>query len=168
MFAACVYQTVALCEHPREPKKADRPAIWKLPWFTRVKQAKKMEQTLIWQAKLGAQSAKPTHLGVVAMPTFQADIAQFYKALQILKGRATSGSWRTAAAKEYPPLMNRALAFSQVKEVSRRMQLEPPSTDSTPEVDAKYAQLYRGDADFSEQSIHPDYCPRKLDVDQLD
>ena len=49
MFAAATHSVAAILEHPREPKKADRAAIWRLPWMVFLETMCGMERRIIWQ-----------------------------------------------------------------------------------------------------------------------
>eukprot|EP00438_Fugacium_kawagutii_P015216 Skav228710 [mRNA] locus=scaffold3960:153821:158698:- [translate_table: standard] len=173
LWAACVFQVPSTLEHPREPKKLDRPSIWRLPWIRRLLISGKLEKHLIWQARLGAVAAKPTNLGTTALPGFAQDFAGFYQpvdwqALQLLQGKNDRGEWHTSSAKEYPALMNRALAYTHVKALAKTQPDDAVNGPRISGLDSDFHRLYRGDTDMSAQVMRPDYHKRSTKLDHLD
>eukprot|EP00438_Fugacium_kawagutii_P033167 Skav231895 [mRNA] locus=scaffold960:54432:56540:+ [translate_table: standard] len=173
LLAAAVFQTAATIEHPREPKRPERASIWRLPWLSRLMRSQRLTRHLVWQARFGASSPKPTHLGVTSLPSFQKDMNRFaihvdWTALQTLQGKATDGSWLTAKAKEYPALMNKGLAYAHVMHLKYRVDQAEISDSNFAGLDAQFQALYKGDVDLDTQAIHPDYRPKRQVLDRLD
>ena len=77
-IAAMLTNTPGLLEHPRQPKKTDRASIWLLPWLRAMLDSPLARQELLWQAQFGAQSAKPTHMGVCHLPQFRRILRQHF------------------------------------------------------------------------------------------
>lgn len=76
--------------------------------------------------------------------------------LEQLGGKATDGSWRTASAKEYPPLMNQALAFALVSRASEAQEVIPPG-EICEQANLHFEDLHAGSDNYSAQEIQPDF-----------
>ena len=163
LFLAAVYtSTPGICEHPKQPKKPDRASIWTLPWLKQLLASPYAKQELIWQAQYGAESPKPTHLGICHLPRFREVMRNHclptdWASLRTLRGKNEDGTWATTSAKEYPQQLNKAFATLHVSAMHRRQSIVPGSRIIDPEINAQFAALYAGDRPFSEQFINPDY-----------
>ena len=162
LLLSAVTRTPGIMEHPRAPKDKTRPTIWKLPWVQAMIDAKVMTRHLVWQAEFGSETPKPTHFGVVHIRRFQAIMRQHkfavdWKSLSHLGGRADDGTWKTMRAKEYPSRLNEALACAHLEgyQAKHREALQhfwlPNDTVN------EFRMLYKGDVEFSQQAIAPDF-----------
>ena len=70
LLAAMLYGVPAVMEHPAEPKRADRPSIWRLPWIKAMQRFGQLRRCHILQAAYGGVSVKPTHLAYCHMAHF--------------------------------------------------------------------------------------------------
>ena len=173
LFHAALCRVAAILEHPKEPKKMSRAAIWRLPWMKRLQQAQLLKQCLIWQAHFGSPSAKPTHLGIVHLPKYQQIMARHrcrvdWTTLQNLGGRDHSGGWKTAIAKEYPPRLNLAFADLLVSAHQERVSQASDVVDLPDEIATQFADLYAGDVNLDLQRMQPDFHPRQQSLLELD
>ena len=163
LICAMITGVPGIMEHPREPRKADRASIWKLPWILQMFNSGTLRKHLVWQARFGAKSAKPTHLAVCHISEFSNVLHSHavqvnWSSLEVLQGRQGDGSWKTSVAKEYPPLLNRALAHVLTVAhrdrvaASDRVSLDPPNFEKV------FWELFSGDVDMAKQVMQPDYA----------
>ena len=112
---ACVHGFGVL-EHPQEPEEETRPSIWRLAMTRLLMRFHGVELIDLAQGLLGAWSPKPTRLLTLNLPTLRAQLREHQISKELPKrsaiGKGVDGSWKTSPLKEYPPAMNRALAFS--------------------------------------------------------
>lgn len=160
LHLACLNGVGGVLEHPKEPRAVCRASIWRLPWMKGLMKLPNVRRELIWQAKFGAASAKPTHLISCNLVGFKRDLQQFeqpvcWQELVTLGGRADESTWRTASAKEYPVLLNRALAFTLVSH-AEHAQLHPIAADVLHTVNQQYTYLDAGAQDYAGQTMQPD------------
>ena len=119
-LVAALTSTPAIMEHPREAREQDRASIWRLPWLKALRESGIVQLQVIRQAQYGAKSSKPTHLAVCHAPNFKETMGKYtinvdWSSPEVLQGKHADGTWRTSAAKEYPELLNRALAHTLVQ-----------------------------------------------------
>eukprot|EP00438_Fugacium_kawagutii_P028947 Skav223612 [mRNA] locus=scaffold1522:66967:69546:- [translate_table: standard] len=162
LWAAATSGVPGIAEHPRPSKHADRASIWRLPWLMQLQQSGLLRFKLIWQAQFGARAAKPTYFAichVVGFDSLRKEMAQTvdWANLELLKGKRSDGSWMTAAAKEYPPLLNCFLARCHLQSVIHLRTQTPAVCPTDPQFDHQFAQLYSGDVDMAQQCMQPDY-----------
>lgn len=162
MVAALATSTPAVMEHPRCPKDPLRPSIWRLPWTRDLLAHSAAKLVLIWQAFFQAPSAKPTNLLTSHLPDLLTDFRLFHvrpdwKRLTVLQGRTSSGGFRTALAKEYPPLMNRALAYTLVRCRAKRAKTAEAGPDQPSEIDEWLQWLQGNEKELEEQTMAPDF-----------
>eukprot|EP00438_Fugacium_kawagutii_P015143 Skav220612 [mRNA] locus=scaffold507:296315:302257:- [translate_table: standard] len=167
MVAATMYGVPATMEHPRQPKEDAAPSIWKLPWIVAMIEAGLWRRVLLWQAKYGAPSAKPTFFAIAHQPNFDQIRAHYeepvdWTALEVLQGRDSSGAWRTSKGEEYPARLNRCLAHSHVRAVQSKQQVDSYDRHAYSLFDHDFQQLYAGDCNIAEQSLQPDFHGRTL------
>eukprot|EP00438_Fugacium_kawagutii_P014335 Skav219412 [mRNA] locus=scaffold377:97500:103085:+ [translate_table: standard] len=161
LFSAAVTGVPGILEHPLEPREPDRPSIWKLPWLKMMQDAGLIVRHNIQQARYGALAVKPTTLAVCNIPNFKTKMAQFTVAvdwanLELLTGRRSDGSWKTASAKEYPDKMNQAIAFSLASAHRHRVGLCTGFV-APDEFLQQVHTLYAGDIAFEDQRMQPDF-----------
>ena len=98
-------------------------SIWKLPEMLALVSHPDASLITFEQSKLGARSRKPTTLLLVRLEGFHSAFAANQvrgpsAPLQVLTGCDETGAFRTLAAKEYPPRMNRVIAEALVAQAS--------------------------------------------------
>eukprot|EP00438_Fugacium_kawagutii_P017753 Skav224498 [mRNA] locus=scaffold1478:110944:117147:- [translate_table: standard] len=172
VFWATCHSVPSITEHPRAPKLLERASIWRLPWYTRLFQARLLVKHEIYQARFGSASAKPTTFAVGYLPRFKRCLSRFHrpvqwKELQVLSGKAEQGGWNTSKAKEYPPDLNAALAWSFVDAYTRSRTCRK-EVHEIAEFQTQFSALYAGDVDFNQQHIQPDFHLRGDFLSHLD
>jgi len=151
-------------EHPAPPFQIERPSIWRTAIIKLLcGRDMPVRQYTFKQWKHGALGVKPTTLlyaNVVIPQTFAANEQHnLVKPVIQLIGRAEDGSFRTSAAKEYPPGMNRSFAESFWHRIQFRFQQHGPST-STEEFPSLALELATTSASVDHgQKLMPDYQP---------
>ena len=173
LYHAAIKGVAAILEHPKEPRSADRAAIWRLPWLQQLKAANLLRQHLIWQANYGSQSLKPTHIGLIHIHHYKTVLAAHaspvdWANLVTLGGKDAQGAWRTAQAKEYPEKLNLAFADLLISAYRSRQNQQPVTPDLPATTLAEFHQLYKGDQSFEQQVMQPDFHPRMHHIDELD
>ena len=173
LFHAALKGVAAILEHPKEPKRADRAAVWRLPWMQQLKAARLLAQHLIWQANYGSVSLKPTHVGLVHVPDYRRILAKHaspidWPSLVTLGGKDEQGAWKTAQAKEYPEKLNLAFADLLVSAHCSKCSRQEVIPMLPASVEAEFRQLYKGDVSFDQQVMQPDFHPRNRQLDDLD
>eukprot|EP00438_Fugacium_kawagutii_P031042 Skav235371 [mRNA] locus=scaffold3967:237440:238268:- [translate_table: standard] len=110
----------------------------------------------------GAKSVKPTHIAVAHVKRFK-NYASFFEqpvqweTLEVLTGRRADNSWATAAAKEYPPRMNRFLSYCMIQGYRLVKDRCPTVYDPEDPFVVAVSQLYCGDVEMSQQEMQPDF-----------
>ena len=116
LFTLASVQGFGVLEHPQEPEDERRPSIWRLALTRLLLRLPNVESIDLAQGLLGAWSPKPTRLLALNLPTLRTQLRRHFVAKDLPKrsaiGRGEDGAWKTSPLKEYPPAMNRALAFS--------------------------------------------------------
>eukprot|EP00438_Fugacium_kawagutii_P025723 Skav210479 [mRNA] locus=scaffold737:631424:639331:+ [translate_table: standard] len=163
LFAAAVNGVPGILEHPRTPKKPDRPSIWRLPWLQRMVSNKLLSVLTIYQGNYGSISPKPTNLGYCNLPRFAATMKSLqtpidWEHIRYLEGKDQKGSWMTSYAKEYPERMNSALAQTLIEAVAERLQGQTALGEVPDTIQAAFNELYCGDDDQNQQTMRPDYA----------
>ena len=114
---------IALTEHPAPPKAEQSVSIWRTPILRLLLGLPGFELHNLAQGLWGAKSPKPTSLLVLNAPGIQYDLLQWQVTkdvpVQTSIGVDLAGGWSTAALKEYPPALNRALAQGLDKALRR-------------------------------------------------
>ena len=163
LFGAMVYSAPGIMEHPGEPSRPDRATIWKLPWVLQMQHSGALRKHLIWQARFGSKSAKPTHLAVCHITGFSTLLHSHavqvdWRSLETLQGRRADGSWMTSMAKEYPPRLNQALAHVLTTAFKCRVQAQEGPAPDPPNFHRDFQELFSGDVKLDEQVMQPDYA----------
>eukprot|EP00435_Cladocopium_sp_Y103_P054060 s146_g17.t1 len=121
----------SLMEHPTEHPDEDRASVWRTAchrqWILRLPDACEHH---IEQWKYGSRGVKPTTLRALNMgPASLVDdvLASHVDPLLVrphrpLKGRAEDGTFHTAAAKEYPSNLCRALVHASMASIAYRLE----------------------------------------------
>ena len=78
--------------------------------------------------------------------------------LIILKSKDTSGSWKTSAAKGYPPRLNQGLAHAFVQACQVALTSQTCASIVPPSFDVHFKELCAGDLNMAEQVMQPDYA----------
>ena len=98
-------------------------SIWRTPILKLLLCLPGFELIHLAQGLWGAKSPKPTSLMVLNAPGIQQDLLQWQVTkdvpVQTSIGVDLAGGWSTAALKEYPPALNRALAQGLSKALRR-------------------------------------------------
>eukprot|EP00438_Fugacium_kawagutii_P006786 Skav223659 [mRNA] locus=scaffold1275:81814:87091:- [translate_table: standard] len=131
-------------EHPALPSLDIAASIWKLPQVIRLQNHAHTKTHLILQGLFGGVAAKPTFIMAHALDSlgflfqFWAACGQSGPMWMPLVGKDSSGNFRTARAKQYPPRLNAVFieAFCQRMVVlrSKAQQVTPPDFSELLEV----------------------------------
>eukprot|EP00438_Fugacium_kawagutii_P027006 Skav232504 [mRNA] locus=scaffold1096:84607:85416:+ [translate_table: standard] len=123
-FALQCLAAVAVCgrcgflEHPLEPNEEEYVSIWKLPITNLLAQLPGTQMIILAQGLLGSETAKPTQLLTVRLPSLLQEVSAARLTEQLPQqasvGRNQTGGFKTTSLKEYPPAFCRALARSIV------------------------------------------------------
>ena len=104
----------AILEHPAEPEDPELASIWRLPLLQLLSRLPGMQHLNMAQGLLGAPSPKPTGLLVLNLPTLPKWLVKWAVCPDLPTGRSigvdSTGVYRTAELKEYPPAMCAAFA----------------------------------------------------------
>eukprot|EP00435_Cladocopium_sp_Y103_P029539 s136_g7.t1 len=121
----------SIMEHPTENDDEDKVSVWRTDvhrqWIMRLPGA---VEHRIQQWQYGAKGVKPTTLRALNLsdPCIMARVLAneidplLVKPTVLLAGRSADGSFRTAAAKEYPSNLCRALVLSVMYSLQQRLQ----------------------------------------------
>ena len=105
-----------LLEHPKDPEDPELVSIWRLPILRMILTLPNMRTISLSQGLFGAPSAKPTTFLVLGLPTLERDLHSSMLTPHLPQGasigRDSTGQYRTAPLKEYPPALCRAIAAS--------------------------------------------------------
>ena len=105
---------IAAVEHPAESPNPDDASIWRTPIMQLLLSLPECESITLAQGLWGAQSSKPTTLGVLNAPQLKQELHSGRITSELPKGSSigkdASGQWATARLKEYPPGLCLALA----------------------------------------------------------
>ena len=120
LVASVAAGSAALLEHPAFSPKHDAleaPSIWRLDMLNCLLTLPASERHLVMQGYLGGVSMKPTNFQSVGLPTFPDFVKLFSKEpapgeLITLVGKDSEGSFKTAAAKEYPATLCKVIAYA--------------------------------------------------------
>lgn len=103
-----------ILEHPAEPEGAEFPSIWKLPILQLVLSLPGACRVRFAQGLLGADSAKPTEMLTINLPSLPKEIVRWRIVPDLPRhtniGLGKDGEFLTAQLKEYPPALCAALA----------------------------------------------------------
>ena len=99
---------------PAESPNPDDASIWRTPIMQLLLSLPECESITLAQGLWGAQSSKPTTLGVLNAPQLKQELHSGRITSELPKGSSigkdASGQWATARLKEYPPGLCLALA----------------------------------------------------------
>ena len=158
-------------EHPAEPRKDERPSIWRLPWLRAMLSSGDLQKCLILQAHYGGVSVKPTNLVFCHMPHFLECLRVHRQPfdrnkLITLSGKDQTGKWQTSYAKEYPAGLNNVLALAFVQAQTVHQQPDPAPLPEAVRCD--YESLNHGNDSWEEQVMRPDFGGHFRALDSLD
>ena len=109
-----------LLEHPKDPEDPELVSIWRLPILRMILTLPGMRLISLSQGLFGAATAKPTTFLVLGLPTLEMDLHGGRLSPHLPHGASigkdSSGQYRTAPLKEYPPALCRAIALSFCKD----------------------------------------------------
>eukprot|EP00438_Fugacium_kawagutii_P012136 Skav222185 [mRNA] locus=scaffold3784:94010:96064:+ [translate_table: standard] len=117
-------------EHPSEPVRAEAASTWTTrtheQWIMRLHEACRHH---ILQYHYGSVAVKPTDLRVLNLGSPESTLNDLSlgadwtrtRPSQVLLGRGQDGTYRTAAAKEYPIHLSRSIAFCLINGLRRRI-----------------------------------------------
>ena len=145
-------------EHPAPPKEDFKPSIWRT-WLWQFLMHLGIGCQLIRQGYFGSPSSKPTTFAFTIPLT---DVAQTFREHQIRDdlpqqvtiGKNADGSFATAALKEYPPALCRALSA-----VFHKWTMKLPSATSS--VDPQICQFLESFEAAMDAQMGPDFNPPK-------
>ena len=107
MTLLALYDGAGALEHPREPEPAHMVSIWRLPIVQLLLLLPSMRLVTFTQGLLGAPSPKPTTMMVLGLSGLEDDLRAGRVSEDLPQGvsvgRDSSGQYRTAPLKEYPP-----------------------------------------------------------------
>jgi len=113
---------IAAVEHPAESPHPEEASIWRTPIMQLLLSLPECESITLAQGLWGAQSAKPTTLGVLNAPQLKQELHRGRITTEVPKstsiGKDASGQWATARLKEYPPGLCLALARGFLRAIS--------------------------------------------------
>ena len=119
----------ALIEHPAVPSRVRAPSIWKLSHVQWLLRSPAVTSRTFKQSVHGQIAAKPTTFLLLRLDGISKYLYSFQghsvplARVQQLHGRNASGAWNTAAAKEYPPSLCRAIACAVKDSIDGRQDL---------------------------------------------
>ena len=118
-------------EHPREHPVEERVSVWRLQLHRRwIMQLPDALEHHVEQWKFGSPGVKPTTLRALNLGPPQV-VSQVLRdgvdplkvrPMNPLRGRAPDGQYRTAAAKEYPSPLCRALVIATLSGLKHRLE----------------------------------------------
>ena len=121
-----------MTEHPSSATWVPQAAsIWKLPEIDWQRQTTAAQLVRFRQGDLGQIGVKPTTLLTIRLPTLRLRIKQntlpshMHVAAGPLQGKNADGTWKTSHSKEYPVLLNKALAESMLDQIRRVHRKKP-------------------------------------------
>ena len=111
-----VHGLYGMIEHPGRPREDHKPSIWNTQLWKIFSQLPVTELTVL-QGYFGGISPKPTILSFAQhLPWLEEHFRRFRTTTVLPKGETTgrdsTGAFRTAVLKEYPPGLNQAIAAS--------------------------------------------------------
>ena len=116
-----------LMEHPLDRSDQGIPASWQAPVMTGLLKAlPDYKHNVIEQWRFGSVGIKPTDIRTIGMVRphkvlKEHEIDGLPRPKVLLAGLDSEGEWRTAAAKEYPPQLSRALAMIILETLRHRL-----------------------------------------------
>ena len=153
-------------EHPSSATWLPQAAsIWKLPEISWQRQTTAAQLLRFRQGDMGQIGVKPTTLLTIRLPTLKMRIKHntlpsHSHVTAPLQGRNPDGTWATTRSKEYPVLLNKALAESMLDSIRKVHRQKPRHWSQQQQRDAE--QLLQ---DFDEFIVHHDgYESQPADV----
>ena len=114
MVALATCSGAGLLEHPKDPEKPEYVSIWRLPILQLLLTLPRMRLITLSQGLFGAPTPKPTTFLVLGMATLEMDLHRHRLSGHLPQGcsigKDSSGNYRTAPLKEYPPALCQAVA----------------------------------------------------------
>ena len=111
-----------ILEHPKDPEHPEYVSIWRLPILQLLLTLPRMRLISLSQGLFGAPSPKPTSLLVLGLATLEMDLHRHRLSGQLPQGcsigKDSSGNYRTAPLKEYPPAFCQAVAAGLCKDLT--------------------------------------------------
>ena len=107
---------ISILEHPSASSKRGRASIWNTGIVQLLVQSQLFQTYSFGQWRFHAEGVKPTTFlfgGAPRLPKIMLlnEDKEVAKPTCPLKGRNSDGSFKTSVAKEYPPLLNKAIAM---------------------------------------------------------
>eukprot|EP00438_Fugacium_kawagutii_P026089 Skav226880 [mRNA] locus=scaffold1187:311960:318342:- [translate_table: standard] len=158
-----------LMEHPAPPLDASHVSTWTTEIQTNYMHKLPFARTCNFsQYRFGAVSVKPTTFRVAGLPgfapIFYGEQENYERPTTQLGGWSLfEGRYRTAAAKEYPPKLCRAMVWSVLTVARRRFLREGARSvawSTIPERDRAWLDRLEADAQSLTDEFRPDYQPR--------
>ena len=132
MAALATVTGVGLLEHPKDPENPHYVSIWRLPILRLLLTLPRMRLISLSQGLFGAPSPKPTTFLVLGMETLEMDLHRHRLSGHLPQGcsigKDSSGNYRTAPLKEYPPSLCLAIATGICTDVTS-MDCSDPTFD---------------------------------------
>eukprot|EP00435_Cladocopium_sp_Y103_P020974 s3999_g5.t1 len=162
----------SILEHPEIPEPEEYASVWRTPLQNRLCRAAPGHQRWhIQQWKFGSPAVKPTLLRAMGLPKSAAVIHSLARSdcvrpQKVLSGvDESTGQFRTACAKEYPPDLCKALVYTLLNGLSRRHHAEGACVRHVSllgERDRQWLDCVIQIAQHSFSDHHfPDYQPRR-------
>ena len=135
MAALAICTGAGLLEHPRDPEHPDYVSIWRLPILRLLLNLPRMRLISLSKGLFGAPSPKPTTFLVLGMATLEMDLHRHRLSGHLPQGcsigKDSSGNYRTAPLKEYPPSLCMAVATGLCTDITSmdcgEAECDPPS-----------------------------------------
>jgi hypothetical protein len=135
MAALAICTGAGLLEHPRDPEHPDYVSIWRLPILRLLLNLPRMRLISLSQGLFGAPSPKPTTFLVLGMATLEMNLHRHRLSGHLPQGcsigKDSSGNYRTAPLKEYPPSLCMAVATGLCTDITSmdcgEAECDPPS-----------------------------------------
>ena len=162
---------VSLMEHPDYPPNEEYASVWRSPIHRQIVMAMPGSHELhIQQWRYGSETVKPTLLRVLGMKKSQAiatmrrnELSNVSYPTSTLGGKAETGGFKTAAAKEYPPQMCRLLVdliYSHaVSEIRSQRTCTVSYSELTPTEYAWLTSVLHAGSFKTKECWLPDYQP---------
>lgn len=162
---------VSLMEHPDYPPNEEYASVWRSPIHRQIVMAMPGSHELhIQQWRYGSETVKPTLLRVLGMRKSQAiatmrrnELSNVSYPTSTLGGKAETGGFKTAAAKEYPPQMCRLLVdliYSHaVSEIRSQRTCTVSYSELTPTEYAWLTSVLHAGSFKTKECWLPDYQP---------
>ena len=154
-------------EHPRGPPEGGQAwCVWFSAILRRWQLERRVNTMTFLQGPLGREFSKPTTMLIGRLEDLPKAVYQAYqpgwKPTTTLGGKAADGSWRTAAAKQYPEVLCREMARAYIR-YPNQIQTEgeesdPPQLEEALKVLTFSWDPYQDECKQMRQDFQPSHC----------